>query len=69
MSNLLVRAEADIKIAKLLISPIGNPTNDEMVTDQAAYHTQQAIEKAIELYEELKTSILKKIEEDTKSQA
>lgn len=53
MSNLLVRAEADIKIAKLLISPDGNPTNDEMLTDQAAYHAQQAIEKALKYQTEM----------------
>lgn len=47
MSSLLERAEADIHIAKLLLSPLGNPTNDEMITEQAAYHIQQAIEKAM----------------------
>lgn len=53
MSNLLVRAEADIKIARLLISPEGNPSNDEMITDQAAYHAQQAIEKALKYQTEM----------------
>lgn len=28
MSNLLGRADADIAIAKLLLSPAGNPDND-----------------------------------------
>ena len=49
MSNLLVRAEADIKIAKLLISPEGNPSNDEMITE----------------YEELKGRILDDTEKKT----
>ncbi|MGN1098245.1 MAG: HEPN domain-containing protein [Clostridia bacterium] len=53
MSNLLNRAEADITIARLLLSPAGNPTNDEMITDQAAYHVQQAIEKALKYQTEL----------------
>ncbi|MBR0090874.1 MAG: HEPN domain-containing protein [Lachnospiraceae bacterium] len=53
MSNLLVRAEADIKIAKLLMSPEGNPSNEEMITDQAAYHAQQAIEKALKYQTEM----------------
>ena len=47
MSSLLDRAEADIAIARLLLSPVGNPSNDELITDQAAYHVQQAIEKAL----------------------
>ena len=47
MSKLLARAEADYNTAKYLLSPAGNPTNDEMLTDIAAYHTQQAIEKAL----------------------
>lgn len=53
MSNLLNRAESDIKIAKLLLSPAGNPTNDEMITDQAAYHVQQGIEKALKYQTEM----------------
>ncbi len=53
MSNLLNRAEADIAIARLLLSPAGNPTNDEMITDQAAYHVQQAIEKALKYQTEM----------------
>ena len=44
---LLERADADIQAAKLLLSPVGNPTNDERMTDLAAYHTQQAIEKIL----------------------
>ena len=47
MSNLLRRSESDAEIAKLLLSDQGNPTNDEMIVDQAAYHAQQAIEKAL----------------------
>ena len=47
MSNLLNRAESDIYIANYLLSPIGNPMNDELLTAQAAYHVQQAIEKAL----------------------
>lgn len=53
MSSLLNRAESDIQIARLLLSPQGNPTNDEMITDQAAYHTQQAIEKALKYQSEM----------------
>ena len=40
MSSLLRRAESDIAIAELLLSEEGNPTHDEMITDQAAYHVQ-----------------------------
>ena len=47
MSSLLRRAESDIAIAELLLSEEGNPTHDEMITDQAAYHVQQGIEKAL----------------------
>ena len=53
MSSLLLRAESDIKIARLLLSPEGNPTNDEMITDQAAYHVQQGIEKALKYQSEI----------------
>lgn len=41
------RADADLKVAKLLISPIGNPTHDEMLYDNAAYHLEQAYEKEL----------------------
>ena len=44
---LLSKANADIQTAKLLLSPVGNPTNDEQMTDLAAYHTQQGIEKVL----------------------
>ncbi len=44
---LLSRANADIQTAKLLLSPIGNPANDEQMTDLAAYHAQQGIEKIL----------------------
>ena len=53
MSSLLARAQADIDIAKLLLSPEGNPGNDEMITDQAAYHVQQGIEKAMKYQTEM----------------
>lgn len=53
MSSLLGRADADISIAKLLLSPSGNPDNDEMITDQAAYHVQQGIEKALKYQTEM----------------
>ena len=45
--NYLERAEIDIYIAKLLLSPEGNPTNDEGIYDAAAYHVQQGVEKAL----------------------
>lgn len=44
---LLERADADIQAARLLLSSVGNPTNDERMTDLAAYHAQQAIEKLL----------------------
>lgn len=53
MSSLLARAQADIDIAKLLLSPQGNPGNDEMITDQAAYHVQQGLEKALKYQTEM----------------
>ena len=53
MSNLLKRARSDIQIAKTLMTPAGNPTNDEMITDQAAYHIQQGIEKALKYQTEI----------------
>ncbi len=53
MSSLLARAQADIDIAKLLLSPKGNPGNDEMITDQAAYHVQQGLEKAMKYQTEM----------------
>ncbi|MCD7709106.1 MAG: HEPN domain-containing protein [Clostridiales bacterium] len=43
----LAKADADINAAKLLLSLEGNPTNDEMLTDLAAYHAQQGIEKSL----------------------
>lgn len=46
MSNLLKRARSDIQIAKMLMTPAGNPTNDEMITDQAAYHIQSLFHNA-----------------------
>ncbi len=44
---LLDNAEVDIKLAKYAVSPEGNPTNDELMLGAAAYHVQQAIEKAL----------------------
>lgn len=44
---LLDNAEVDIKLAKYAVSPEGNPTNDELMPGAAAYHVQQAIEKAL----------------------
>lgn len=44
---LLDRADRDIYNAKLLISPSGNPSGDELLDDMAAYHVQQGIEKAL----------------------
>lgn len=41
------RSEADIYAARILISPVGNPTYDEGIYDIAAYHVQQAIEKEL----------------------
>lgn len=45
--NYLERAKDDIYTAKLLLSPVGNPNNDEGKFDIAAYHTQQAAEKGL----------------------
>ena len=53
ISNLLKRARTDIQIAKTLLSPEGNPTGDEMIADQAAYHVQQGIEKALKYQTEI----------------
>ena len=61
MSNLLKRARTDIQIAKTLMTPEGNPTNDGMVTDQAAYHIQQGIEKALKYQTEISGYPYKKI--------
>ncbi len=61
MSNLLKRARTDINIAKILMSPQGNPENDEMVTHQAAYHIQQGIEKALKYQAEISGVPYKKI--------
>lgn len=61
MSSLLVRAKTDIDIAKLLLSDEGNPTHDEMITDQAAYHAQQALEKALKYEIEIKGVEYKKV--------
>ncbi|MCD8134149.1 MAG: HEPN domain-containing protein [Clostridiales bacterium] len=44
---LLDRADRDIYNARWLISPSGNPSNDELLDDMAAYHVQQGIEKAL----------------------
>lgn len=54
-------AQADIEIAKILMSPAGNPTNDELIVDQAAYHVQQGIEKALKYQTEMLGIEYKKI--------
>lgn len=61
MSNLLKRANADIQIAKTLMTPAGNPTNDELILGQAAYHIQQGIEKALKYQTEISGVPYKKI--------
>lgn len=61
MSNLLARARADIEISKILLTDRGNPTHDEMITDQAAYHAQQAIEKALKFQMEMQGIGYKKV--------
>lgn len=61
MSSLLARARADIEISKMLLTDEGNPTHDEMITDQAAYHAQQAIEKALKYQTEMLGIEYKKI--------
>lgn len=47
MSNLLERADSDVHVAESLLGPIGNPTNNYLITNVAAFHAQQAIEKAL----------------------
>ena len=44
------RAQADINTAKLIMSPIGNPTNDEGIYDIAAFHVQQSLRKRSKAY-------------------
>lgn len=61
MSSLLARARADAEISKILLTDKGNPTHDEMITDQAAYHVQQAIEKALKYQTEMFGMEYKKI--------
>lgn len=61
MSNLLKRARTDIRVARTLLSPEGNPDNDSMITDQAAYHIQQGIEKALKYQTEINGAPYKKI--------
>ena len=61
MSNLLKRARTDIQIAKTLMTSDFNPTNDVMITDQAAYHIQQGLEKALKYQTEISGSDYKKI--------
>ena len=53
MSAMLKRAETNMRLAHHLMTPDGNPTGDEMMTDLAAYHTQQGIEKALKYQAEL----------------
>lgn len=61
MSNLLKRSHIDIQIAQKLMSPEGNPSNDSMIYDQAAYHIQQGIEKALKYQTEISGIPYKKI--------
>lgn len=61
MSNLLKRAKTDIQIARTLMTPEANPTSDEMIMDQAAYHIQQGIEKALKYQTEISGIPYKKI--------
>ena len=42
-SDLLEMANADVEVSELILGT----TNDELKQNLAAYHTQQAIEKAI----------------------
>ena len=53
MRTLLDRAEAAIQAARLLLSPEGNPTDDRLITNSAAYHTQQGIKLALVYQAEL----------------
>ena len=41
---------ADLVLAKYSISAEGNPANDEAILNEAAYHTQQAVEKILKFY-------------------
>ena len=45
--NYLDRAKYDLEAARIFLTPIGNPNNDEGLYDIAAYHVQQSIEKAL----------------------
>lgn len=47
MSKLLTRADIDLQIAEQLLSTSGNPNDDYLITNIAAFHAQQAIEKAL----------------------
>ena len=42
-NDLLALAETDLKVAKLVL----NSSNDELMQNTAAYHTEQAVEKAL----------------------
>ena len=61
MSNLLKRARTDIHIAMTLLTPDFNPADDDMITDKAAYHIQQGIEKALKYQTEISGCAYKKI--------
>ena len=45
--NYLDRAQDDLETALLLLSPVGNPTQDVGKFDIAAYHIQQSMEKGL----------------------
>ena len=47
MVNLLERSEGDASLARLALNAQGGVTFDEVYDDLAAYHAQQAVEKAI----------------------
>jgi len=40
-------ARNDITVARILLEPRNNPGNDEMITNIAAYHVQQGLEKGL----------------------
>lgn len=40
----------DIKLARIILLPENNPTNDESMVDLASFHAQQAIEKILKYY-------------------
>lgn len=49
MSISLKLVAGDIRAARMSISPVFNLTNDEIMYNIAAYHTQQAVEKCLKI--------------------